>query len=60
MPVRIFLSAGTVHDVKYGEKPIEGIDAAYLLADRGYDSDKLILGAKMLACKGIFATPIKR
>lgn len=45
MPVRMFLSAGTVHDIKYGEKLIEGIDAEYLLADRGYYSNKLIEAA---------------
>jgi IS5 family transposase len=46
MPVRTFISAGRVHDIEYGEKLIAGIDAEYLLADRGYDGDKLIESAK--------------
>ena len=53
MPVRMYLSAGTVHDVKYGERLIGGIDAQYLLADRGYDSDKLIEFAKANGTKAV-------
>jgi transposase len=46
MPVRIFITAGTVADCKYGEKLIEGIDELALLADRGYDVNALIEMAK--------------
>jgi len=42
MPVRMFITAGTVADCKYGEKLIEGIDAEVLLADRGYDANDTI------------------
>ena len=45
MPVRMFVTAGTVADCKYGEKLIEGIDALNLLGDRGYDTDDIIKAA---------------
>jgi transposase len=42
MPVRIKITAGTVHDIKEGENLIKGIAADYLFGDKGYDSDKFI------------------
>ena len=42
----MFVTAGTVADCKYGEKLIEGIDAAALLADRGYDTNAIIEAAR--------------
>ena len=39
MPVRMFITAGPVADCSQACKLIEGIDAEYLLADKGYDSD---------------------
>ena len=41
MPVRMFITAGTTHDSKLGEKLIEKIDAEYLIADKAYDSQPL-------------------
>ena len=41
-PVRIFVTAGTTADCTVGEDLIKGIDALALLADRGYDVNKLI------------------
>jgi len=45
MPVRIKITAGTVHDCVEAGYLIEGIDAEYLLADKAYDSDKIIEAA---------------
>jgi len=42
MPVRIIITAGTVADCTLGAKLIEGIDADYLLADRGYDTNAIV------------------
>ena len=42
MPVRILITEGTRADCSQAEYLIEGIDAEYLLADKGYDSDKII------------------
>jgi transposase len=42
MPVRISVTSGTVHDSKQAIPLIEGIDAEWLLADKGYDSDAII------------------
>ena len=46
MPVRVLITEGTTADCTQAERLIEGIDAAYLLADRGYDSDKIIQQAE--------------
>ena len=35
----MFVTSGTVADCRLGEKLIQGADADYLLADKGYDSD---------------------
>ena len=46
MPVRVLITEGTRADCSQTEYLIEGIDADYLLADKGYDSDKIIEKAK--------------
>ena len=42
MPVRVIVTDGTVADCSQAGELIEGIDADYLLADRGYDTDNVI------------------
>jgi transposase len=42
MPIRVLITPGTTADCTQAEHLIEGLDAAYLLADRGYDSDNII------------------
>jgi transposase len=42
MPVRVFITAGTTADCTQAERLIEGIDAAVLLAERGYDTDAIV------------------
>ena len=42
MPVRAIITDGTVADCSMANELIEGIDADYLLADRGYDTDSVI------------------
>lgn len=42
MPVRVIITAGTVADCSMTDELIEGFDADYLLADRGYDTDRVI------------------
>jgi len=42
LPVRVSITAGTVHDCKQAFALIDGIHAEWLLADRGYDSNKII------------------
>ena len=42
MPVRAIITAGTVHDCKQAIPLIDGFFAECLLADRGYDSNKII------------------
>ena len=46
MPVRMLITEGTTADCTQAEYLIEGINAEYLLADKGYDSDKIIEKAK--------------
>jgi len=42
MPVRMHITEATRADCSQAEHLIEGTDAAYLLADKGYDSDSII------------------
>ena len=53
MPVRFFATSGTTADCTIAAQLIEGFQAEYLLADRGYDTDAIILKA---ADKGM--TPV--
>ena len=45
MPVRFFITSGTTADCTVAEQLITGFQAEYLLADRGYDTDAIILKA---------------
>ncbi len=46
MPVRVFITQGTTADCAQADRLIEGFDADYLLADRGYGSDAIIEQAR--------------
>ena len=46
MPVRMAVTAGTVADCTQAEALIDGIEAEYLLAYRGYDTDKVLAAAR--------------
>jgi transposase len=42
MPVRVIVTKGTTADCKLAIPLIQGISAENLLADRGYDTNKII------------------
>jgi len=42
MPVRIYVTSGTVNDCKQACPLIDGFSAEWLLADKGYDSSEII------------------
>jgi transposase len=42
MPLRAIITKGTEADCKQASHLIEGFNAGYLLADRGYDSDSIV------------------
>lgn len=42
MPVRLQITSGTVADCQCADELIRGISAKCLLADRGYDTDRII------------------
>ena len=42
MPVRMSITSGTVADCKEACKLIDGFDAEYVLADKGYDSNAIV------------------
>lgn len=46
MPVRILVTAGTTADCSQALALIDGLDAQYLLADKGYDSDTIVTQVK--------------
>ena len=58
MPVRFFITTGTTADCKLACDLIDGISAQFLLADRGYDTDKIINTAK--EANMIVVIPLKR
>ena len=45
MPVRFFITSDTTADCTVAARLIEGFRQGYLLADRGYDTDAIILQA---------------
>ena len=45
MPVRMLLTAGTVADCTQALALIAGIPAEYLLADKGYDTNRIVAQA---------------
>ena len=53
MPVRILITACTTADCSQACRLIEGICAEYLLADKGYGSDKIIKFAEDAGMKVI-------
>ena len=48
MPIRVIITQGTTADCTQAGYLIEGISGEHLLADRGYDSDEIVLKAKDL------------
>ena len=59
MPIRILITAGTIADCTQAESLIEGIEAEYLLADKGYDSDSIVEKAQQKGIKPVIP-PRKR
>ena len=45
MPVRFFITSDTTADCTVAAQLIEGFQAEYLLADRGYDTDAVVEAA---------------
>jgi len=48
MPVRLAVTEGTAADSSQALPLIEGIEAEYLLADKAYDTNEIIAGARKL------------
>ena len=46
MPVKLLITAGTVVDCTQAAALIDGIAAAHLLAERGYDTNKALAAAR--------------
>ncbi len=53
MPVRAIITSGTQSDYLQAKHLIEGINADYLLADRGYDSDAIVTQAISQGIKAV-------
>jgi transposase len=45
MPIRAIVTDGTTADCTKAAELIDGLDAKYLLADKGYDSDQIVNSA---------------
>jgi transposase len=46
MPVRVLVTSGATADCSQTHSLIDGIDAEYLLADKGYDSNAIVKHAE--------------
>ena len=53
MPVRAIITEGTAADCGQAVNLIEGIDAEYLLADRGYDTNDILQAAGEAGMKAV-------
>ena len=53
MPIRILVTQGTRADCTQAVRLIEGMNAEYLLADRGYDSDAIVVQAENQGMKTV-------
>ena len=53
MPVCMAVTAGTVADCTQAEALIDGIDAEYLLADRGYDANRVLAAVRERGMAGV-------
>ena len=42
LPVRVLVTSGTTADCTVADELIEGFEAQYLLADKGYDTDAIV------------------
>jgi transposase len=46
MPIKMIITSGTVNDCMVGATLIEGLNAEYLLADKGFDTDTMLAAVK--------------
>lgn len=52
-PVRFVLTGGEANDAPQAELLLEGVRAGYVIADRGYDSEKIIEKVEELGAKAV-------
>ena len=60
MPVRVIITAGPNADCKQARQLIEGINAEYLLADRGYDSNEIVHCAQSQGMNVVIPSKVNR
>jgi transposase len=60
MPVRFIVTKGTTADCTQADELTSGIVAQYLLADKGYDSNKIIAQAKNQGMEPVIPPKRKR
>ena len=53
MPVRVLVTEGSTADCTQAGRLIEGLTAEHLLADRGYDSDAIVVQAERLGVNAV-------
>ena len=51
-PVRLIATAGQVADVSQGEALVSGLQVKHVIADKGYDSDKVGQGGRGRGSRG--------
>jgi transposase len=53
MPLRVIVTEGTRADCAEAEELIDGFEAEYLIADRGYDSEAIVRKAKAQGIRSV-------
>ena len=53
MPVRFLVTEGTAADCRFAAALTEGLDAGFLLADRGYDTDGALAAAAAIGAEPV-------
>jgi transposase len=59
-PVRFILTAGQVNDAREAEHLLEGVKTEYVLADRGYDTEKVLEKIKQIGADAVIPSRSNR
>ncbi len=52
-PVRFLLTAGQTNDAKEAERLLEGVQTGYVIADKGYDTERVLQKVKELGAVAV-------
>ena len=59
-PARLLLTAGQASEYGQANALIEGFEADYVLADKGYDSDEFVQAIEAMGAVAVIPPPLRR